>query len=629
MISLGNDDNGFYLKDKTSCLKNKHVNQLEFWGFKRKANGCWHLSNPDRIEIVERLANYLDAQELVFEVNELLADEFERLAFAKAELATALECGAHVKNGDLDSLSSTDEFLRFIHERIPRQLKSHQVRAALHMLLVGNAANFSVPGAGKTSVVLAVFSWLKKQGVVDSLFVVGPPSCFRPWRDEYVSVLGEEPAVETLAGGNLEERLLKYYTPKEETADLYLTTFHTLQRDIEKARFLFRRKDVSFYLVIDEAHYIKQLGGSWAQSVLDIAPLATRKCVLTGTPFPHSYLDAINIFDALFPSVSPLSDADKIELQTLVKKRRRDDAAELLKRKISPLFYRVRKSDLNLANQVFLDPIQINMKETERLLYDTILDRIKTKSKSDFYRDLPTAQRLQRGRMIRLRQVVSNAALLRTAIEEYDEDLLEDDHALSSKVYKYSEIETPAKVETVIELLSNLRESGKKAVVWSNFIGTLELIKHSCSKLGWSAEIICGYTPKEANYDKDVLTREKIIEQFKLIDGGLDILIANPAACAESVSLHKTCSHAIYYDLSYNCAQYLQSLDRIHRVGGSESKESFYYFLQYQDTFEGDILENLLRKARDMALIIDQDFPIYDFELDDGDLASYEKLFGN
>ena len=43
-------------------------------------------------------------------------------------------------------------------------------------------------------------------------------------------------------------------------------------------------------------------------------------------------------------------------------------------------------------------------------------------------------------------------------------------------------------------------------------------------------------------------------------------LIALPQACSESISLHKACQNAIYYDLNYNAAEFLQSLDRIHRV---------------------------------------------------------------
>ena len=111
----------------------------------------------------------------------------------------------------------------------------------------------------------------------------------------------------------------------------------------------------------------------------------------------------------------------------------------------------------------------------------------------------------------------------------------------------------------------------------------------------------------------------------------MDILIANPAACAESISLHKTCNNAVYYDLSYNCAQYLQSLDRIHRVGGSEDKEAYYYFLHYKDTVEPRILDNLNTKAQKMYEIIDGDYNIYSMDMfdenDDLDIQLYNELF--
>ena len=51
------------------------------------------------------------------------------------------------------------------------------------------------------------------------------------------------------------------------------------------------------------------------------------------------------------------------------------------------------------------------------------------------------------------------------------------------------------------------------------------------------------------------------------------VLIATPASLAEAVSLHKNilgkrvCSHAIYLDRNWNGAQFMQSMDRIHRIG--------------------------------------------------------------
>ena len=124
-------------------------------------------------------------------------------------------------------------------------------------------------------------------------------------------------------------------------------------------------------------------------------------------------------------------------------------------------------------------------------------------------------------------------------------------------------------------------------------------------------------------------TREQIIAAFIDRQSGVDVLVANPAACAESISLHKTCAHAVYYDLSYNCAQYLQSLDRIHRVGGSEDKIAHYHFLQYANTVDQDVLTNLQKKSATMSAIIDQDYPVYGLDMFSGDdeLEAYERLF--
>ena len=62
---------------------------------------------------------------------------------------------------------------------------------------------------------------------------------------------------------------------------------------------------VRFYLVVDEAHYIKQIGGEWAEAVLNVTSYATRRCVLTGTPFPRGYADSFNLFDVLWPESLP------------------------------------------------------------------------------------------------------------------------------------------------------------------------------------------------------------------------------------------------------------------------------------------------------------------------------------
>ena len=548
---------------------------------------------------------------------------------AETALSHALAAGIQFKNGNFE-IQGTKEFLSFLEHHIPRRLKEHQCKAAFHLLSVQNGANFSVPGSGKTTVVLSVFQRLRDLGEVDSLFVVGPPACFGPWRTEYAETLGVPPTFEMLSGGNIDSRRAKYLVNQQSVCDLYLTTFQTLQRDWEQVRILFKQQGIRFYFVVDEAHYIKQIDGAWANAVLNVAQHATRRAILTGTPFPHSFSDAFNLFDVLWPLSPPISERMRHKIEFFAQQKRLPEAAATLNSAIGPLFYRVRKSDLGLAPQSFHPPIRVAMNKYERLVYDSILDRIKEVSQSDFFRDLDLLICLRRGRMMRLRQCLLYTVLLSSAVSEYNENLLGTDLSLADTIKHYDKLETPGKLEALLPLLQSLLDAGEKVVIWSNFVRTLELLQDRISSLGYGARLIYGATPVQKIAIRDELTREEIIKEFTDPSSGIDVLVANPAACAESISLHKACSHAIYYDLSYNCAQYLQSLDRIHRIGGSEDRIAHYDYLQYQDTVDDDILTNVQAKAQRMSEIIDQEYAIYSLDMfaEDEELQAYERLFG-
>ena len=273
--------------------------------------------------------------------------------------------------------------------------------------------------------------------------------------------------------------------------------------------------------------------------------------------------------------------------------------------------------------------MMIKMNKHERHVYDSIVEKIRNLSIEDDFQEYELLIRLRRGRMMRLRQCLSYTRLLGTAVSEYSEDLLGGQLTLADTIKHYDELESPAKLDAALALVEQLQQQGEKVVIWSNFVETLKLLRRRLVDAGHKTELIYGETPTEATSVKEELTREKIIAEFVSGSSGLNVLVANPAACAESISLHKHCSHAIYYDLSYNCAQYLQSLDRIHRVGGSENKIAHYYFLQYADTMDEDILSNLLRKSENMSAIVDQDYPVYSLDMfsEEEELSAYERLF--
>lgn len=628
-ISLENNSIGI---GDIHLLKRYQVSQLEYYGFLSAENGLIKRSDNLQADIL-KVIDYFKEESVLFQLSAEADVYINDLNEKQSQLQNTFITARNIKDGILE-LGSFRDFNKFLSE-LPRKLKQHQVKAAFHFYTIKNGANFSVPGSGKTSVVLSVYEKLRSEGKCNLLFIVGPPSCFQPWKNEFFETLGRKPETIILSGGNIKDRKLEYSRSHFDIHELYLSTFHTIKNDIKELVKFLSQRGVNALLVVDEAHYIKQIGGSWARSLLEVSKYSVYKCILTGTPIPKSYKDVFNLFDFLWLNDTPLNQNEKIEINLLEKKKSNDQVKLILDEKIGSLFYRVRKQDLGLIPAVFHPPILVEMNSSEKMIYDYVHAKILALNENDYLQNQEILEKLWRGRMIRLRQALSYPKLLITTIDDYMEKFI-DSSTLINSIKNYDEIEIPGKLFARAELVKTLRKADQKVLIWSNFVGTLHMIKNHLTAMGESCELIYGKTPIrkddaiELSAEK---TREDIRDEFVDINSGLNILIANPAACAESISLHKTCYHAIYYDLSYNCAQYIQSLDRIHRVGGSEIKQANYYFLQYRSSLDQDIKNNLETKTNKMYDIIEQDYniynlDIYDDELDE-DISAYKRLFIN
>lgn len=618
--------------DPEGKLDAHQLSQLRYYGFQRSDSDHSVLGMDflDDDTIIVRLTEYLTKENISFSVDEPIQKILSQLKSHRGQLAVLRSKARSFKRGN--RLNSFDEFQEFARRHVHRHLKSHQLKAAFHFYLVRNAANFSVPGSGKTSVVLSVYEKLRLEGRVNIVFVIGPPACFGPWKNEFKETLNRQPIARVLAGGGRQSRELEYFRQPAPNEELYLSTFQTVANDYSLIRSFFSQKGVNAFLVVDEAHYIKQIGGIWANAIIAISSAATFRGVLTGTPIPNKYIDLFNIFDFLWGKDVVLDLRTKSRIRNCEEAGRFSEAKQVLDETIGPLFYRVRKSDLGLTPQVFHDPIVVAMNKIEKKIYNAIVSKIREYSTQDFLKNIDLVKRLRKGRIMRLRQCTSFAKLLSTAVDDYQEDLIEGESDLAKLITGYEKLETPAKLRRLITMLEELRFRQEKVVVWCHFVAALEFISKSLTSNTFRNKCIYGKIPAEQTALEEEENRESIIVEFLDPSSGLDILLANPAACAESISLHKTCHTAIYYDLSYNAAQFLQSLDRIHRVGGSETTSSHYYFLQYEKTVDQDIRANLDNKARKMSHIVDQDFPIYSldmFEEDNEEETAYQRLFGS
>jgi hypothetical protein len=117
--------------------------------------------------------------------------------------------------------------------------------------------------------------------------------------------------------------------------------------------------------------------------------------------------------------------------------------------------------------------------------------------------------------------------------------------------------------------------------------------------------------------------KEKSLREFRGETGetNVNVLIANPASLAESVSLHQICHHAIYVDRTFNATHWMQSKKRIHRVG-MEDVDTRYTILKstFQDnndpTVDERIDKRLRRKEKSMRTFLnDPELSINEMEL--------------
>lgn len=530
-----------------------------------------------------------------------------------------------------DNKPNLEEFNAFkeslINNMRNRQLYPLQLLSAFHLAFAQNACNFSVPGAGKTSVVYGAYAYLKNLPPtnpkhVDHILIIGPLSSFGPWENEYQECFGYKCESKRLIGGLSSSHKSEYlhsYNP----AELTLTSYQSVMSIKDDLKFFLRHHNVM--VVLDEAHKIKNTTGAiTANSTMELAEFAKARAVLTGTPAPNGYEDLYNLFKFIWPDRDIIS----FNVGQLSNMSQCDDEERVsrLIEQISPFFIRVRKSDLNIPPAHF-QVVRVAMSETQRNIYDAI-ERRTMEALSTEHDESPFLSRIRKAKLIRLMQVATNPALLRARLFDIDnsEDTLleesEDDQAFIAQLAQYITDETPVKFVKTAELVENIITNGGKVVIWATFIQNIEGIKTYLNSRGIATRELYGATPVEKDGMDDEqlsLTREAIVREFNSDNSSFNVIIANPFAVAESISLHKKCHNAIYIERSFNAAHFIQSKDRIHRYGLPPGTNTQYYYLVSENSVDETINDRLALKEERLNTIMEtMPIPLFDNVLSAG-----------
>ena len=467
-----------------------------------------------------------------------------------------------------------NSFSKIVTKEMDRSLYTQQMWDSFFITKMKKSANFSVPGAGKTSIVYGAFAYLNRleDKQVNKIVMVGPLSSFKSWIDEFKKCFGSKKKAKIL---NIKDK--KFCSAKHRIKSLLLNSEHynLILINYEQLKSL---KDVlkeiideNTMLVFDEVHKIKAINGIRATAAKQICLHSKYTIVLTGTPLPNSYEDIYNPLQFLFPyeyqsffSYSP----DELKNADVNKARQ-------INTKIYPFFCRTTKQQLEVPapNK---DICQIYTMTYEEQKLFSLIHRQYSRTPLTLY--------------IRLLQASTNPYLLLNTLSNediaqffrpYDEideeenekfdfnkaDLTVDSSPMTAKDF-IQNFNMTSKFWKGIELVQKLVSEKKQVIVWAIFTQTLNKITDELEKRGIKTTLIYGNTPLEQ--------REEQIELFK--HNKFQVLVTNPHTLAESISLHETCHDAVYFEYSFNLTHMLQSRDRIHRVGLPQGQYTQYYY---------------------------------------------------
>jgi SNF2 family DNA or RNA helicase len=460
-----------------------------------------------------------------------------------------------------------------------RKLTDQQLRNVCKLALLPAGATFSVPGAGKTTEALATFAVRAEPG--DRLLVIAPKNAFAAWDEQIETCLP--------SFGHQFVRLRKTEKIPIQLLDdprLMIIGYQQLARVKEViANHLAGRR---VHVFLDESHRIKGQNNISTDAVLSFSHLPVSKLIMSGTPMPQATSDLLPQFRFLYPEVQ----ADE------------DSVVDL----INAVYVRTNKSELNLPpvtrvlKTLPMDPLQQRLYELMKsALAREAAQALTIKSKQAF-RGL--------GRSVtRVLQFVSNPALLAHEIA----------FAHSNELSMALAEGRGPKMRYVLYRARSLAREGKKVLIWSTFVENVEHIAGSLQDLG--AVYIHGGV--DAGDENDDESREGKIRLFH-DDPNVMVMVANPAAAGEGISLHTICHHAIYLDRNFNAAQYLQSEDRIHRLGLPPDQDTTIEIVECVGSVDETVRQRLEFKVGQMAAALNDSglrispVPIVPDEMDEG-----------
>jgi SNF2 family DNA or RNA helicase len=395
-------------------------------------------------------------------------------------------------------------------------------------------------GLGKTMQAIIAARLLWRENIIKQVLVVCPKTLISNWKNEFSKWWPQVTQYIHIAGTD-RQFFLKLGTPN---VIVKIINYESLSRELEWL------KDQKFdhdLIIIDEAQRIKSPAAKASQAVKILK--AKRRWALTGTPLENKIDDLISIFGFIEPKMISDNDSDAT-----------------IRNRIRPYILRRRTDEVD---------IELPEKDEQDIAIDLEPEQYKTYKKME---DDGVVELNEKGESITVTHVFALITKLR-------------------EICNFCPVTgKSAKLEQLLDDMDEIKESGRKALVFSQYVtdecGLLRISKELDSK-GHKNLLLYGKTShkiddivKQFSTDKTV---SSLLLQFKVGGVGVNIQAAN---------------YVFLFDRWWNPAVEDQLPKRAHRIG--QTQKVFVRKFYCKDTIEERILKILAKKRELFRQMIDE-----------------------
>lgn len=326
-------------------------------------------------------------------------------------------------------------------------------------------------------------------------------------------------------------------------------------------------------VVCDESHRIKSQGSKASVFLGNLGKKVSKRLALTGTPLPHSPLDAYgqyrfldprifgtnySMFRATYAELAPLPGKPRVPI---VKGYRN---LEQLHEKMYSIAFRVRTDEVLDLPPTMDEVVPVTLSPKARKLYDELEEEFIVALEGDIENGKVVTAPNTLVKLLRLQQLTGGW-------------LTPDEHT------------TPVQVDTgkagsLTDLLQDMGD--EPVVVFCRFTADLRAVREVCDKLGISYGEISG--------------KQDDLVAFQ--QGKCQVIGCQIRSGSMGIDLTRS-RYTIYYSNTHSLGDYEQSRARVHRPG--QTRPVTYYHLLARDTVDYDIFKSLRDKGQLVDLVVD------------------------